>query len=406
MLLGTYGRLRQADKAWAIYCHLLMRRTGQGDQGQQQQQQQQAAAAAAVEGAAGAAQQAGAGAKHPGTQQQQQQEMPQQSPGQPVPAAGWEGRLEQRQRELAAQAARLVSDLRLDEVPFEQYAFGALITALSRVCAAAALCASADTEGTASAASGAPAFAAASPAAQCWLLAASPAAQCWLLLLLPAGCVTCCPVLAAVAAACWLRYLLPSAGCCLLAAGCCLWLSAPLVFIWLSSVAFLWSLTCLLVWPQAEHPPYDLPAHYAERAAAAFADMEGRGVEPNVVLWHNLMDCQVSRCRIWEVVEGAASCSQKYQYSAAHPHASNACTHTLGAPPAPALLPCPPASRPRRGFQTPLLRRTAACGRHRRHPPAGLSASLCLPAGARGSRSGRPRWWRGSCHRWDMRLSD
>jgi hypothetical protein len=309
MLLGTYGRLRQADKAWAIYCHLLMLRNGQGDQGQQQQH---AAAAAAVEGAAGAAQQAGAGAKQPGTQQQQQQEMPQQSPGQPVPAAGWEGRLEQRQRELAAQAARLVSDLRLDEVPFEQYAFGALITALSRVCAAAALCASTDTEGTASAASGAPAFAAASPAAQCWLLAASPAAQCWLL---AAGCVTCCPVLAAGCVTCCPVLpaaqccLLPSAGCCLLPAGCCLGLSAPLVFIWLSSVASLWSLTCLLVWPQAEHPPYDLPAHYAERAAAAFADMEGRGVQPNVVLWHNLMDCQVSRCSIWEVVEGAASCS-------------------------------------------------------------------------------------------------
>ena len=121
MLLGTYGRLRQADKAWAIYCHLLTLRPGD-------QQAAAAAAAAAAEGAAGAGRQAEADAKQADSQQQEQQRQ-----GQPAPAAGWEDRLEQRQRELAAEAARLVADLRLGEVPFEQYAFGALITALSRV---------------------------------------------------------------------------------------------------------------------------------------------------------------------------------------------------------------------------------------------------------------------------------
>ena len=133
MLLGTYGRLRQADKAWAIYCHLLKLRNGQGGQGQQQQAAA-AVAAAALEGPAGAAQLADADAKQ--LQQQQQQGgggMPQQRPGQPAPAAGWEARLEERQRALVAEAARLVAALKLEEVPFEQYAFGALITALSRV---------------------------------------------------------------------------------------------------------------------------------------------------------------------------------------------------------------------------------------------------------------------------------
>ncbi|KAI7835332.1 hypothetical protein COHA_010767 [Chlorella ohadii] len=43
---------------------------------------------------------------------------------------------------------------------------------------------------------------------------------------------------------------------------------------------------------RAEHPPYDLPAHYADKAAQAFEEMRAAGVEPNVVLWHNLLDCQ------------------------------------------------------------------------------------------------------------------
>lgn len=45
--------------------------------------------------------------------------------------------------------------------------------------------------------------------------------------------------------------------------------------------------------PQAEHPPYDLPPLYARRAAAVFEDMLAAGVRPNLVLWHNLLDCQV-----------------------------------------------------------------------------------------------------------------
>jgi hypothetical protein len=45
---------------------------------------------------------------------------------------------------------------------------------------------------------------------------------------------------------------------------------------------------------QAEHPPYDLPPEYAARAADAFGEMRRRGVQPNLVLWHNLLDCQVA----------------------------------------------------------------------------------------------------------------
>ena len=129
MLLGTYGRLRQADKAWAIYQRLLALRDlpeqlqQQQQQPQQQQQRQQHP---------GQVQEAGVAQQQQPPQQQQQLEPRQEGapPQEASAAAGWQAR---RQRQLAREAERLVGELLLDAAPMDQYAYGALITALSRV---------------------------------------------------------------------------------------------------------------------------------------------------------------------------------------------------------------------------------------------------------------------------------
>ncbi|PRW51133.1 Glutathione S-transferase theta-2B [Chlorella sorokiniana] len=169
MLLGTYGRLRQADKAWAIYRQLVP------DPQQAQRTQQGGASDADAPSAAGSAAAAGAGVQRSAA-----------APAAAAAAEGdsslgegeehhaWEGRLAARQQELDSAAAQLVQELRLDVPPLNEYGYGALLTALSR----------------------------------------------------------------------------------------------------------------------AEHPPYDLPARYAEKAAQAFEEMQAAGVVPNAVLWHNLLDCQ------------------------------------------------------------------------------------------------------------------
>lgn len=144
MLLGTYGRLRQADRAWAIYRALR----GQG-----------AAAAEAAAEAAEAEQQPWpvrlAAAQRQSPQQQWQQQQQQQAdidtPAAPAAAAdgtsaggsageaeqerqhAWDARLAARRRQLADWAEGLVRDLRLDAVPLNEYGYGALLTALSRV---------------------------------------------------------------------------------------------------------------------------------------------------------------------------------------------------------------------------------------------------------------------------------
>jgi hypothetical protein len=45
---------------------------------------------------------------------------------------------------------------------------------------------------------------------------------------------------------------------------------------------------------QAEHPPYDLGPEVSARAEALFQEMVGRGVQPNEVAFHTLMDVQAS----------------------------------------------------------------------------------------------------------------
>lgn len=45
---------------------------------------------------------------------------------------------------------------------------------------------------------------------------------------------------------------------------------------------------------QAQHPPYDLPEEFAERAQNVFNEMVSKGIEPNIVHFHSLMDCQAS----------------------------------------------------------------------------------------------------------------
>ena len=49
--------------------------------------------------------------------------------------------------------------------------------------------------------------------------------------------------------------------------------------------------------PQAEHPPYDLGPEIAARAEELFQDMLARGIQPNQVVFHTLMDVQASSLR-------------------------------------------------------------------------------------------------------------
>lgn len=44
---------------------------------------------------------------------------------------------------------------------------------------------------------------------------------------------------------------------------------------------------------QSEHPPYDLAPEVVQRAEAIFQEMLARGVTPNQVAFHTLMDVQV-----------------------------------------------------------------------------------------------------------------
>lgn len=46
---------------------------------------------------------------------------------------------------------------------------------------------------------------------------------------------------------------------------------------------------------QAHHPPYDLPAAYADQAQAVFAEMRKQGFMPGRPHYNNLLDCQVGR---------------------------------------------------------------------------------------------------------------
>lgn len=158
MLLNTYGKLRQADKAWAIYQQLLRQQGQQGQQGQQPGDSPEPSSAtaplAAPQGGCTAAEGDNGGEESGG--------------------AAWQARLAQRQARLAAEAERLVRELALGAFPLSDYAYSTIITALSR----------------------------------------------------------------------------------------------------------------------AEHPPYDLPPRYADMAAEAFREMQQRGMQPNLVVWHSLLACQ------------------------------------------------------------------------------------------------------------------
>lgn len=109
MLLSCYGRLRQADKVWAVYQRVLAVRSG-GGQGPGQRKVSDllplGTRAAAL--------------------QQQQQEVEQQAL-----EALQRKRLEAEAAEESA--ARLVAELRLDALPLDLYGYSAVITSLSRV---------------------------------------------------------------------------------------------------------------------------------------------------------------------------------------------------------------------------------------------------------------------------------
>ena len=131
--------LPQADKAWAIYRRLV-------PDPQQAQLAQQGSASGDASGVAAAA--AAAPATAAAAPSRPATAAPAAAPGTAARASGggrpthgeqhaWEGRLAVRQRELDSMAAQLVRDLRLDALPLEEYAYGALLTALSRVSGAA-----------------------------------------------------------------------------------------------------------------------------------------------------------------------------------------------------------------------------------------------------------------------------
>jgi hypothetical protein len=147
MLLGTYGRLRQADKAWAVYRRLLELEDGRRS-GEAAALPSAAAERQRHAGAAGPAgshpfegldseTEPGSGsssaAQH--TQRPQQREQLQQQPRGPggVGAADWQARLAARRAAVSGEAGALVAGLRLDAAPLTQYTYSALLTALSRV---------------------------------------------------------------------------------------------------------------------------------------------------------------------------------------------------------------------------------------------------------------------------------
>lgn len=179
--------------------------------------------------------------------------------------------------------------------------------------------------------------------------------------------------------------------------------------------------------PQAEHPPYDLPPRYAAMAAAAFREMQQRGLQPNVVVWHSLMACQV-----WpsgqSAPEPACTCSHHATarrrrtppegfppfsprlpslgvVRAASARMSRTTARLLGSPPprAPQRRPSRflhAAVRPRPRWRTKRSAPTAPCWRPGCAPPCTPSPSWCLPAVARASRSAPLTLWSGSCRRW------
>ncbi|BDA40909.1 probable pentatricopeptide repeat-containing protein At1g0 at N-terminal half [Coccomyxa sp. Obi] len=51
---------------------------------------------------------------------------------------------------------------------------------------------------------------------------------------------------------------------------------------------------------KAQHPPYDLPEKYAERAHHVFEEMVAKGILPSIVHYHTLMDCQAKAGKVDE----------------------------------------------------------------------------------------------------------
>ncbi len=132
--------LLQADKAWAIYRQLVPgpQQAQQAEQVQQAQQAQQVQQQqGSLSGGQGAGAEAGPAAQRM-TQDSAACNPTADSAAEAAAAAdlehhAWEERLAARQRALDSTAEQLVRDLRLDSRPLDEYGYGALLTALSRV---------------------------------------------------------------------------------------------------------------------------------------------------------------------------------------------------------------------------------------------------------------------------------
>lgn len=140
MLLNTYGKLRQADKAWAIYQQLLKQQKQQpGGTAEHAQQEPRPTGSARQSGAAAptaAAQDGGETAGNASGAAKVSKAAGDSGGAVNGGAEGgqaWQARLAQRQARLAAEAERLVEELDLGAFPLNDYAYSTIITALSRV---------------------------------------------------------------------------------------------------------------------------------------------------------------------------------------------------------------------------------------------------------------------------------
>lgn len=52
--------------------------------------------------------------------------------------------------------------------------------------------------------------------------------------------------------------------------------------------------------PQAQRQPYDLPPEFAAKAHEIFDEMVSRGIKPEQIHYHTLMDCQVCSSMLHE----------------------------------------------------------------------------------------------------------
>ncbi|KAL4423402.1 hypothetical protein ABPG77_009980 [Micractinium sp. CCAP 211/92] len=139
MLLNTYGKLRQADKAWAIYQQLLKQQKQQPGGTAEHAQQEPQPTGSAVQASAAAPVAVPQDGSEPAGDSSVAANVSKAAGdsggavnGGAEGGPAWQARLAQRQARLAAEAERLVEELELGAFPLNDYAYSTIITALSR----------------------------------------------------------------------------------------------------------------------------------------------------------------------------------------------------------------------------------------------------------------------------------